>query len=393
MKVTVLQPGARHNYSQSRFLHQCGSLQRLYTDFALGDGPLSRLVRNLIPSAQRRAKFSRRIAAGLPQSRIRLFPASARQNRVGRPANWPILHRDLAETDVFFTQYYAGGHGLRPRIRPDAKIVADVFTVPSTHKIVNAECARFPEWDERPFDEALSARYEQFTRDMLDDCDALFCPAQSVIGDIASYGPQYAAKCILVPYGSSLSFPHAVEPEPRRILFAGSLTLRKGPQYVKMAADLLARTEPGFTFVFAGSVSDVARRQLEGPNVEILGHLSKERMVEEFSRADVFILPSLAEGSAGVVLEAMSAGLPVVVSRGAGVDFDDGGPGAYVPDRDPDAIAEALVRICGDRTLREHMSRAAQTRAGAYDNAVWAQHFVGALRAVASSGEGAPCAG
>ncbi|MCK0129804.1 glycosyltransferase family 4 protein [Erythrobacter sp. F6033] len=355
-------------------------LQRIYTDFAMADHAVSKALAKFTPKQSLRAKLSRRTIAEIPQSKISLFTKAARQNRIGRPDPWPVSAKDLAETDVYFTQYYSGGHGLRERAKSGSKIVSDVFTVPSTHKIVNAECERFPEWGERAWDDALNAQYERFTLDMLEDCDGLFCPAQSVIDDVGGYGSQYREKCMLVPYGSSLSFPSKVLPTPRRVLFAGTITLRKGPQYVKQAADLLAKA--GFTFVFAGGISDTAAAQLEGDNIELLGHVSKEQMATEYSRADVFVLPSLAEGSAGVVLEAMSAGLPVVATRKAGVDFADGEAGIYVPECDGGAIAAALEKICNDRDRRSMMSNAALERAGEYDNAAWEQCFVDSIKRV-----------
>lgn len=382
MKVTVFQPGARHNYLQSRFLYRAGALQRLYTDFALADHGGARILSTLAPTAALRGKFARRTVAEIPQSKIRLFPASARHNREGRPEDWPVTRADLEQTSVHFTQYYAGGHGLRERASPAAKIVSDVFIIPSAHKIVNEECHLFPEWGEVAFDEVLNDRYESFTRDMLEDCDALFCPAQSVIDDVAGYGEAYRDKCLLVPYGSSLTFPSPTYPEPRRVLFAGEVSLRKGPQYVKRAAELLASRGEGYTFVFAGHFDEAAARQLEGDNIELLGHISKDRMMAEYARADVFVLPSLAEGSAGVVLEAMSAGLPVVVTRNAGVDFTDGEAGIYVPLRDGEAIASALETICEDRERRAAMSRAALSRSQAYGHSAWESLFVRSLEAV-----------
>ncbi len=382
LKVTVFQPGARHNYLQSRFLHRAGALQRLYTDFALADHIGAKLLRALAPTAALRGKFARRTVAEIPQSKIRLFPPSARHNRDGRPEDWPVTRADLEQTSVHFTQYYAGGHGLRDRASPEAKIVSDVFIIPSAHKIVNEECHLFPQWGEAAFDDVLNDRYESFTHDMLEDCDALFCPAQSVIDDVAAYGEAYRDKCLLVPYGSSLTFPAATQAEPRRILFAGSVSLRKGPQYVKRAAELLATRNEGYTFVFAGDIGEEAASQLEGDNVELLGHISKDRMIAEYSRADVFVLPSLAEGSAGVVLEAMSAGLPVVVTRNAGVDFTDGEAGIYVDLRDGEAIASALETICEDRERRAEMSEAAKRRSQAYGHSEWESLFVRSLEGV-----------
>lgn len=381
LKVTLLQPGARHNYALIRHLHHADCLQRLYTDFALADSFVSRAATSLLPS-RFRDKARRRIAREIPAAKIRRLPEVRKQNRVGRPEPWRIDAVDLKATDIFYAQYYSGGHGLRERIRPDAKIVSDVFTLPSTHKIVNEECRRFPLWGESPFPPELSERYEVFTHDMLEDSDALFCPAPAVLEDVCSYDPSYRSKCVLVPYGSSLRVTDEVDPVEQRVLFAGTITVRKGPQYVKAAADRLLREAPGMRFVFAGSCSQAARTQLEGDNIEVLGHLSKLQMAEEFSKADVFVLPSLAEGSAGVVLEAMAAGVPVVVTRSAGVDFADGGPGYIVLERDVDALVDRIRTITGDRELRQAMSRAAKARSQEYDFQAWREHFVGSLRSL-----------
>lgn len=76
------------------------------------------------------------------------------------------------------------------------------------------------------------------------------------------------------------------------------------------------------------------------------------------SAFDAFALTSRTEGTPMALLEAMSAGVPVVATAVGGVPAVlDGGVGLLVPPERPEAIAEAFTRIQGDDALREALSR------------------------------------
>jgi glycosyltransferase involved in cell wall biosynthesis len=94
--------------------------------------------------------------------------------------------------------------------------------------------------------------------------------------------------------------------------------------------------------------------------VRFLGHVSSIQDV--FQQADVFVFPSLAEGSALVTYEAMASGLPVVVTFNAGSVARDGEDGFIIPARNPKAIAESLERLRADDRLRKKMGEAARER-------------------------------
>jgi glycosyltransferase involved in cell wall biosynthesis len=99
-----------------------------------------------------------------------------------------------------------------------------------------------------------------------------------------------------------------------------------------------------------------------GPNVETVGPVPRSAVADEYARADVFCLPSLCEGSATVVYEALAAGLPVITTPNAGSIVRDGREGFIVPVRDAEAIASRIDELASDDALRQEMARAARER-------------------------------
>jgi glycosyltransferase involved in cell wall biosynthesis len=369
----LVQPGARHNYALACFLDRHDMLQRVYTDFALGTGHPLRSVLGLPMPGHLKAKLSRRATDALPARLIRSGLGVTVPGLGPRTLRRPT-QRDIAASDGFYLQYFAGGADIRARA-PHKPVISDVFIVPGAYRAIDREVADFPDWGETPTSPHLIHRYDTLSRTMFEQSDVLFCPSQAVIDDVTSYGAHFADKCRLIPYGASLSSAGGT-PEPGRVLFCGSLQLRKGVQYIRAAADMLRDSHPHIRFVFAGGASTIMRAKLAAPNIELLGHLSKADLLREFASADLFLFPSLAEGAAGTVLEAMASGLPIVATREGGVDFTDGTSGIMLPPRDAEAIAAAVVRIVEDRELRASLSAGATREADIYSMAAWETRFI-----------------
>lgn len=97
--------------------------------------------------------------------------------------------------------------------------------------------------------------------------------------------------------------------------------------------------------------------------VKFLGHRPDPEVV--MAALDVYVLPSISEGLPNTVLEAMAAGLPVVVTRVGGADelIEDGVTGMLVPPREPEALARALGMLLRDEGLRRTTGTAARARA------------------------------
>jgi len=170
--------------------------------------------------------------------------------------------------------------------------------------------------------------------------------------------------------------------KPLRVLFVGSLIQRKGISYVLDAIELLGSqvelTIVGSRYAPNRRVDEACKRWRW---FETLPHF---RVLEAMQDADVFVLPSLAEGCSLVVPEALACGLPVIVTPHTGtLEFvDDGREGFIVPICNAEAIADRLNQLNRDRELLADMSRRAHATAArkSWDNyrAEWAQ----AMRAI-----------
>jgi len=170
----------------------------------------------------------------------------------------------------------------------------------------------------------------------------------------------------LVPYGIDASWLELpVAPEPGRLLMVGQVGLRKGSADLAAACRLLHCRGVAYRCRVAGPLlADPACPELQGPIY--LGPVPRSQVCHEFARADVFVLPSLAEGMALAALEAMACGIPVVTTAAAGSPVRQGIEGFLVPERDPQALADRVQQLLDDRALRSRLGAAARQRAAEF---------------------------
>jgi glycosyltransferase involved in cell wall biosynthesis len=144
----------------------------------------------------------------------------------------------------------------------------------------------------------------------------------------------------------------------------------KGHQYLIRAAQRVLDRCPEARFLAIGDVDErlgVGLRQLlRELHLEdkflFLGF--RQDIPEILAELDVFVLSSTSEGFPLVVLEAMAAGKPVVVTRSGGPDeiIRDGQDGFLVPVADADALAGKILEILQNPTLAATVGRQAQER-------------------------------
>lgn len=144
------------------------------------------------------------------------------------------------------------------------------------------------------------------------------------------------------------------------VAFLGSFSERKGVMRVVEA--LKDNAEIGLILIGAG------RQVPIGANILFKGPVPHERVPEYLSLADVFVMPTDAEGSCNAIVEAMACGLPIITSKGEfNDDLVDDTNAIRIDPYDIDAIRKAVILLKEDRGLREMLSAGAMRKAKELD--------------------------
>jgi len=153
-----------------------------------------------------------------------------------------------------------------------------------------------------------------------------------------------------------------------QLLCVGRLTPAKGQILLIRALAELARSRARFHLTLVGAGPDRTRIEAEiaacglAHAVTLTGALTQDQVRERFAQADIFVLPSLAEGIPVVLMEAMAAGLCCVSG-----DLDtireliqDDENGFLVPAEEVQVLAQRILRLLQDPDLREGAARRGQ---------------------------------
>ncbi|MCO5999550.1 glycosyltransferase family 4 protein [Actinoallomurus rhizosphaericola] len=166
----------------------------------------------------------------------------------------------------------------------------------------------------------------------------------------------------------------AAEAEPM-VLYCGRFAPEKGwADYVDAAALLIAEGVRA-RFVMCGDGNELVRCRAQlrrlgiEDRVELRGHLDRPDIARTMRRAAVVVIPSRHEEMGGTVLEALTAGRPVVVTDVGGLPtvVGHGAAGLIVPPCDPPALAEAIQRCLDSPELAARLGEAGAQRAAGYD--------------------------
>ncbi|HLF25781.1 MAG TPA: glycosyltransferase family 4 protein [Anaerolineae bacterium] len=167
-------------------------------------------------------------------------------------------------------------------------------------------------------------------------------------------------------------------PDNPTVLFAGRLIFRKRALDVVRAFARIAphaphaqlrlagdtRTEPGYTQAIRAFIQEANLAD----RVHLLGALSEAEVLQEFAACTLLALPSAQETTPMVIAQAMAAGKPVVATAVGGVAemMCDGETGLLVDVGDIDGLAQALLRVLQEASLRARLGQAG--RAFAVEN-------------------------
>ena len=364
--VIVAQLGARRHYAVPRALHEEGLLTTLFTDACAEFMPWSafrRLVPRTFQPRALRSIVDRRID-GVDKSRLSGLLSTFLSSRIGakrardgehRAEFWvrqnkafgrAVASRNWGDADTIY-----GFNGAALEIFEEAKkrgirCVLDQTAAPwkFNTRLLQGEMEKWPGWECDPIDidpnGVMTGREER----EWELADRVICGSEFVIEAAKEVGaPIEKFKVVRyptpIPPADAASRLHPRAPGgDLRVLFLGTVQLRKGVQYLVQAAQqkrcrLSVRVVGplAVTKKAAAVISEVA---------DLTGPVSRSEVWEHYRWADVFVLPTLSEGSANVCHEAAAMGVPVITTKAAGIRESDGVTLVNSPERIGEALAE-----------------------------------------------------
>jgi starch synthase len=386
--VVVAHPGTHHSYELAFGLHQTGLLARYVTGFYYSSGSiLSQLLTILSYSLEKTtSRVTNRCKPDLPLDRIVTFPipelayAGAVRLRFGHRNLARVLEWRNDRFDAFVAQ-------LIQRIEPAAVTCYDSSALKAFQQMERIGGLRVLDQVIGHIKTGVDALKEEVQRDpeFADGEDISIslnildrCTDEALHADIVLAGSEYVrdtlvahgvspTRVVVVPYGVDTarfvpSQQKEFTTESFRILFAGHIGLRKGVRYLLDAVKEIGNAHFHLTLVglISGSGRGLARYSGHFTHIP---HLPHREMAKVLRAADVFVLPSLHEGSAYSIYEALACGVPVITTPNSGSVVRDGIDGFIIPVRDVAAMKERLLLLSEDLHLREWMGRNARMRA------------------------------
>ncbi|WP_158944244.1 glycosyltransferase family 4 protein [Granulicella sp. S190] len=363
MRIVQTVFGVFHHFELARQLHHRGHLQRIYSTW-----PWARLKRE-----------------GLPHEFVETFPwihtPEFLMQRFGIHHPW-LLDQTSYANAIAFDEWTL--RRTRRADTPDALIAISGSSLKTGREVQSRGgrliCDRGSS-HQRYQEVIVSDEYQRWNvdrpvtdiRDILREekiyalADAITVPSSFAARSFVEMGlPQN--KIHVIPYGVRLEkFKPTGHPPADRfeVLFAGSVSLRKGVPYLLEAFAQLRHFNKRLRV--AGPIHPDMKTvlgRLPQQQVEFLGALPQEQLAQLMSTSHVMVLPSIEEGLALVQGQALACGCPVLCSTNTGGEdlFTDGVEGFVVPVRDVAALTHRMQQLADDPTLQSQMREAALRR-------------------------------
>ena len=250
----------------------------------------------------------------------------------------------------------------------------------TVRRLLAEEAERYPEWE--PTLESTREPEEKLFRkeEELRLADRITCPSQFVFDSIPSEIRQ-KTPCQVSPFGSPqcepIDFKRPKKNDTLKLLFVGSMSQRKGLADLFEAMKLL-HGEPVCLSILGQPSMPMNFYRKQFADFSYYPPTSNSKVREIMRKHDALVLPSIVEGRALVQQEALSCGLPIIVTPDTGGEdlVKEGVTGNLVPIRSPEKIAEAIISMISRSKHRYEIQKLCQKKAMEYTWEKYAQSII-----------------
>ena len=219
----------------------------------------------------------------------------------------------------------------------------------TVRRLLAEEAERYPQW-EPTLESPREPEEKLFRKEKeLRMADRITCPSQFVLDSIPKEIKQNTP-CQISPFGSPRNQPsdRKIVTKPSnslKLLFVGSMSQRKGLADLFEAMKLVKKEPVALSVLGQPSLPmDFYRKQ--SSDFQYFPPCSIQKVREIMMQHDILVLPSIIEGRALVQQEALSCGLPIIVTRNSGGEdlVEEGLTGHLVPIRSPKKLAQCILK-------------------------------------------------
>ncbi len=292
--------------------------------------------------------------------RTRVIPLDLAYGMEFRLAAWGS-RKYLKDADVLLVRSGAGQSGAITKARSNGLAIVTDHSIAHPnfmHRALREEFARF----------GLPAGYDSqadLWKLVLRDCadaDLLLVNSDFVKKTFIEQG--YPADKVRVAYLGvreeffDLKRDYQID-GPVNILFTGNFDVRKGVRLLLEAIRCCRQSGLDLRLELLGNLGNGASCLQPGDDIffKHTPFAPLDQVALAFTRADLFVFPTFAEGSSRSAMEAAAAGLPIITTENCGLPLQHEKSAIYVPANDAASLTEAIARVSSDEGLRAAIGR------------------------------------